>query len=184
MAHRGSEVRARLQLAAVELFQERGFDRTTAAEIAARVGVTERTFFRYFADKREVLFDGQSVLVEALTASIAEAPAGLKPLDTMFRSFRSVVQLLVDNRSFSKPRQAVILATPALQERELAKLEVLSEALALALRARSVPELEATLAARASMAAFAHATLLWLEDEEPSLAERLDEAEKALRAIL
>ncbi len=184
MVQQGSEVRVRLQLAAVQLFGERGFDRVTAAEIAAHVGVTERTFFRHFADKREVLFDGQAVLVEALTASIADAPAGLGTLDTLFHAFRSVTQLLLDNRSFSKPRQAVISATPALHERELAKLEALSEALALTLTARGVPDLEAALGARASMAAFAHATLLWLENEEPGLAERLDQAEQALKALL
>ena len=124
------------------------------------------------------------MLVEALTASIADAPAGLGALDTLFRAFRSVTQLLLDNRSFSEPRQAVISATPALHERELAKLEALSDALALALTARGVPDLEAALGARASMAAFAHATLLWLENEGPGLAERLDKAEQALKALL
>ena len=184
MGQQGSEARVRLQQAAVELFGEHGFDRTTAAEIAARAGVTERTFFRYFADKREVLFDGQAVLVDALTASIASAPAGLRPLDTLFRAFRSVTQLLEGNRSFAEPRQKVISATSALQERELAKLEALSDAVADALKARSVPDLHATLAARAGIAAFAHATISWLESEKPGLAERLDLAEQALRAVL
>jgi AcrR family transcriptional regulator len=184
MASQISEARVRLQQAAVELFREHGYDRTTAAEIAARVGVTERTFFRHFQDKREVLFDGQAVLVDALTASIADAPAGLGPLDTLFRAFRSVTQLLEDNRPFSKPRQEVIATTPALQERELAKLEALSDALALALKRRNVSDLQATLAARAGLAAFAHATISWLENEEPGLAERLNLAEQALRALL
>jgi AcrR family transcriptional regulator len=184
MAQHISEARVRLQQAAVELFREHGYDRTTAAEIAARVGVTERTFFRHFQDKREVLFDGQAVLVDALTASIADAPAGLGPLDTLFRAFRSVTQLLEDNRPFSKPRQEVIATTPALQERELAKLEALSDALALALKRRNVSDLQATLAARAGLAAFAHATISWLENEEPGLAERLNLAEQALRALL
>jgi AcrR family transcriptional regulator len=176
--------RVRLQQAAVELFRERGYDRTTAAEIARRAGVTERTFFRHFPDKREVLFDGQAVLVDALRASIAEAPAELAPLDTLFRAFGSVTSLLEDNRSFSKPRQEVISATPALHERELSKLEALSDALAHALQARGVPELPAALAARAGMASFAHATLAWLEDDQPGLAERLDLAEQALKSLL
>ena len=179
-----SDARVRMQQAAVDLFRERGFDRTTAAEIAGRAGVTERTFFRYFPDKREVLFDGQAVLVEALTASIADAPTGMGPLDTLFRAFRSVTTLLEDNRPFSKPRQEVISATPALQERELAKLEALSDALALALRERGVSQLPAELAARAGMASFAHATLEWLEGDQPALAERLDMAERALKSLL
>ncbi|MGI4802979.1 MAG: TetR family transcriptional regulator [Janthinobacterium lividum] len=184
MAQQGSEARGRLQQAAVELFREHGFDRTTAAEIAARAGVTERTFFRHFADKREVLFDGQAVLINVLTASIAGAPAELGPLDTLFRAFRSITQLLEDNRPFSKPRQEVISATPALHERELTKLEALSDALALALKARDVSDLQADLAARAGMAAFAYATISWLESEEPGLAERLDLAERAMKALL
>jgi AcrR family transcriptional regulator len=183
MAQSASGARMRLQQAAVDLFRERGFDRTTAAEIASRAGVTERTFFRYFADKREVLFDGQAVLVDALSASVADAPSGMAPLDTLFRAFRSVTPLLEDNRSFSKPRQEVISATPALHERELSKLEALSDALALALRARGVPDLPAALAARAGMSAFADATLSWLEDDQLDLAERLDLAEQALRSL-
>ena len=179
----GSDARVRLQRAAVELFRERGYDRTTAAEIAGHAGVTERTFFRHFPDKREVLFDGQAVLVEALTASIAEAPTELGPLDTLFRAFRSVTTLLQDNRPFSKPRQEVISATPALHERELSKLEALSDALASALQARGVPNLPAALAARAGMASFAHATLAWLEDDQPGLAERLNLAERALKSL-
>lgn len=184
MEKSGSAARVRLQQAAVELFQERGYDRTTAAEIAGRAGVTERTFFRHFPDKREVLFDGQAVLVDTLTASIAEAPTELEPLDTLFRAFRSVTTLLQDNRPFSKPRQEVISATPALHERELSKLEALSDALALALRERGVSELPAALAARAGIASFAHATLAWLEDDQLSLAKRLDLAERALKSLL
>ena len=179
-----SDARVRLQQAALELFGERGYDRTTAAEIAARAGVTERTFFRHFPDKREVLFDGQAVLVDALKTSIAEAPTGLGALDTLFHAFRSVTTLLEDNRPFSKPRQEVISATPALHERELSKLEALSDALALSLRARGIPDLPADLAARAGVASFAHATLAWLEDDQPALAEHLDMAERALKSLI
>lgn len=184
MAKQEGDARVRLQQAAVELFRDHGYDRTTAAEIAARAGVTERTFFRHFPDKREVLFDGQAVLTGALTASIADAPSNLGPLDTLFRAFRSVRQLLEDNRPFSKPRHEVISATPALHERELAKMAALSDALALALKARDVPELQATLAARAGVAAFAHATISWLEDAKLDLAARLDLAKRELKALL
>ena len=177
-------VRARLQQAALELFQERGYDRTTAAEIAARVGVTERTFFRYFPDKRETLFGGEAVLRPALTEAIADAPSGLGPLDTLFHAFRSLAPLLEANRPFSLPRQAVVSSTPALHERELAKLEMLADALAAALRARGVGEQPAALAARTGMAAFTHATIAWLEEPEPGLAERLDLVLRDLRQIL
>ena len=183
MDDRGN-ARVRMQRAALELFREHGFERTTAAQIAARAGVTERTYFRHFADKREVLFDGQEILRAALIASMADAPAVLGPLDVLFRAFHSVVPTLEGNRAFAEPRQEVIAATPALQERELAKLAALGDALAEKLRSRRVPELQATLAARAGMVAFARATVAWLEDPSVDLGERLDLAKRGLREIL
>ena len=177
-------LRARLRRAALELFRERGFERATAAEIAARAGVTERTFFRQFPDKREVLFDGEAVLRAALTAAIADAPGGLGPLDTLFRAFRSVLPLLEGNRPYSKPRHEVISGAPALRERELAKTAALADALAAALKARGVADLKAVLAAHAGMAAFVQATISWLDDPGPGLAERLDLAVSELKALL
>ena len=177
-------VRVRLQNAALALFQERGYDQTTAAEIAARAGVTERTFFRHFADKREVLFDGEAILRTALTAAIAGAPDALGPLDTLFYAFRSLQPALENYRQFSKPRHEVISSTPALAERELAKMAALADALAAALRARGTADLPAALAARTGMSAFAHATVAWLDNPEPGLGERLDLAYGALRSLL
>lgn len=184
MAEHADEVGIRLQRAALELFRERGYDRTTAAEIAARAGVTERTFFRYFPDKREVLFDGEAVLRSALLASIADAQSTLGPLDTLFRAFRSVLPLLENNRPFSVPRQAIIAGTPALQEREQAKLAALSDALAIALKARGATDLQSVLAARTGMAAFALAAVAWLELPGPTLGERLDLAFRELAALV
>lgn len=174
----------RLQQAAVELFGERGYDRTTAGEIAARAGVTERTFFRHFADKREVLFDGETILREALTAAVARAPGAFGPLDLLFGAFRSVQALLEGNRAYAAPRQTLIAATPALAERELAKTAALADALAAALQARGVGALRATLAARAGMAAFVQATTAWLEDPTIDLGARLDLAFDELRSVL
>ena len=184
MAKKEDDVRTRLQGAALELFRERGYDRTTAAEIAARAGVTERTFFRHFPDKREVLFDGEAMVRAALTASVADAPAGLGPLDTLFRAFRSFQPALEDNWSYSKPRHEVISATPALHERELAKIAALADALAAALKARGVADLRAVLAAQTGMAAFVHATLSWLDDPNVGLGERFDLAFRELKALL
>ena len=178
------DLRVRLQRAALDLFRERGYDRTTAAQIAARAGVTERTFFRQFPDKREVLFDGEAILRAALTAAVADGPDGPGPLDLLFHAFRSVVPLLEVNRPYAKPRHEVISATPALHERELAKLEVLTEALADALRERGVADLRAVLTAHTGMAAFAHATISWLANPEPGLGERLDLVLSELKAIL
>ena len=179
-----SDVRTRLRKAALALFREHGFDRTTAAGIAARAGVTERTFFRHFPDKREVLFDGEPQVRAALTTAIAEAPAGLGPIDMLFRAFRAFAPLLEANRAYSEPRHLVIAATPALHERELAKVAALTQALAAALQARGVAELAAVLAAGAGMAAFMQATLAWLDDPEVGFGERLELAERELKALL
>ena len=176
MPRSGEPARRRLQQAAVELFCERGYDQTTTAEIAMRAGVTERTFFRHFPDKREVLFDGQAKLRELLTVAITEAPATLKPLEALYRAFRSVEQPLEDNRPFSLPRQQVIDRSPALQERELAKVAALAEALALALRQRGVDERLAALAAQTGMATFRYAVASWFVDPAGGLGAHLDRA--------
>ncbi len=183
MAKIKGDVRTRLQEAALELFGERGYERTTAAEIAARAGVTERTFFRYFPDKREVLFDGEARLRAALVASIADAPAELAPLDVLFRAFQSFESMLIENRLYAKPRQAIIAITPALHERELAKLAALGDALADALQARGVEDMRAVLAARIGMVAFTHATLAWLADPKVSFCERINLAARELKAL-
>ena len=183
MPRNGEHARQRLQQAAVELFIERGYDQTTTAEIAARAGVTERTFFRHFPDKREVLFDGQAKLHELLTGAIARSPAILKPLETLYRAFRSVEKLLEDNRPFSFPRQQVIERTPALQERELAKVAALANALAQALRRRGVDERSATLAARTGMETFRYAVESWLADPAGGLGTHLDRAFDELHGL-
>lgn len=178
------DLRTRLQQSALALFREQGYDQTTAAQIAARAGATERTFFRHFPDKREVLFEGEQVLRAALVTAIDGAPAGLGPLETLFYAFRSTVPLLEANRPFSKPRHDIIAATPALYERELAKLAALTRALADALQARGVDPLPALLAAQTGMAAFAQATVAWLEQPGVGLEKRIELAWEALKGML
>lgn len=58
-----------------------GFEQTTTAQIAERADVTERTYFRHFADKREVLLDGGHELEAAVGAAITAAPDADDPLD-------------------------------------------------------------------------------------------------------
>lgn len=181
--HEG-DARSRLQQAALALFDEQGYEQTTAAQIAARAGVTERTFFRYFPDKREVLFGGEHILRAALLESMASAPAGLGPIDTLFRAFHAVEPMLNANRAFSKPRQAIISAMPALREREAAKHAALTDALAAGLVARGTGELRAAIAAQAAMAAFVYSTLAWLDAPQPGLGERIDLAYRELQTLM
>jgi AcrR family transcriptional regulator len=179
----GAEARRRLQQAALELYRERGFDQTTTAEIAARAGVNERTFFRHFPDKREVLFDGQAALRTALMQAVAEAPDGLQPLEMLLCAFRKAGRILEDNRPFSEPRLEVIAVTPALRERELAKAASLTEAVAEALRQRDVADRLASLAAQTGWAAFHHAAQAWIDDPSQSLDAHLSRAFDDLRAL-
>src|SRR5580692_2342825 len=113
--------RGRLQEAALALYSERGFDQTTAAQIADRAGVTERTYFRHFADKREVLFDGEDDLKGVLADSVEAAPAGLVPLDVLRIAFLASVPLFVAGRAVAEQRARIIDTTPALLERANAK---------------------------------------------------------------
>lgn len=175
--------RTRLQQAALDLFARDGFEAVTAAQIAERAGVTERTFFRHFPDKREVLFDGQNLLLAALKAGLADAPPEANELAALFHAFRSVVPLLEANRPFSEPRQRIIAANPGLREREAAKLTVLVEAMTDALQTRSQSDLRARLAATTGIAAFASVTTAWLEKGEPGLLARIIESEQELRAL-
>ncbi|UOX92223.1 TetR/AcrR family transcriptional regulator [Amycolatopsis sp. FBCC-B4732] len=161
----------RLQQAALELFATRGYEQTTAAEIAQAVGLTERTFFRHFSDKREVLFQGQELLVQAFLDGIAAAPPEASPLEVVASALRSSSAFFPDERRpHSRTRQSVIDRHPALQERERHKLTTLATTVADALRARGVGEPAATLAAESGATVFGIAFGRWLR-EEGSLAD-------------
>ena len=183
MPRSGEDARRRLQEAALELYRERGYDQATTAEIAARAGVTERTYFRHFADKREVLFEGEATLRAALLRTIADAPDGLDPLALLLRAFRSVEDQVEANRGFAAPRQQVIAATPALRERELAKVAAMMDDLTSALRQRGVAERVAGLAAQTGMVAFNDAYSAWLGDPSGGLDVHVRTAFDDLRAL-
>jgi AcrR family transcriptional regulator len=163
----------RLQRAALALFAARGFEQTTAAEIAQSVGLTERTFFRHFSDKREVLFHGQERLVRSFVQGAAAAPDGASPIEVVVAALHGSADFFTDEqRPHSRTRQAVIDQNPALQERELHKLATLGATLAEALRARGVGDLAADVAAQTGITIFGIAFARWIrEGEERSLAD-------------
>jgi AcrR family transcriptional regulator len=183
MPRDGEKVRRRLQEAALELYQDGGYDRTTAAEIAAKAGVTGRTFFRHFADKREVLFGGEDEFAAALTSAILEAPQGMAPLETLFHAFRTVEPILVENRSFSTRRQMVIASNPALQERAQAKRQALAAVVESALVQRQTPQRLARLAAQLGMAAMSSAVTSWFESGSGDLDGHLAQAFEDVRGL-
>jgi AcrR family transcriptional regulator len=153
--------RKRLMTAALDAFLEDGFEQTTVAGIAERAGVTERTFFRHFTDKREVLFEGANLLEQHVVTAITEAPAELGPLDTIAAAYQSAGALM--DREFATRRAAAITANQSLLERELLKLATLSAASADALRNRGVPEPTATVAAEIGVTLFRVAFRRWID---------------------
>lgn len=183
MPRNGEEVRKRLQWAALELFRERGYEETTAAEIAAKAGVTERTFFRHFPDKREVLFDGDAAFTQAVTTAIWNAPKTLGPWDALFFAFDSVKQIFVENRPFTEPRQRVIASSPALQERATAKTRLLTAAVASALCERGLTVPQANLAAQMGMATLSHGVSAWFNNGSIELGEHIVRAFQEARDL-
>jgi AcrR family transcriptional regulator len=158
---------ARLQHAALELFSERGYEQVTAAEIAESAGLTQRTFFRYFSDKRDVLFAGQDTFVEAFLAGAAAAPHDAPPMRVVAAAINGAAAFFTDERRpFSRARQSVIEQNPALQERERHKLAQTAVELGRALRARGIGEPAATLAAESGVTVFSIAFLQWLQPDE------------------
>ncbi len=158
------DARGRLEKAAMELYVERGFDETTVAEIAKRAGLTERTFFRHFADKREVLFAGAAMLQELLVGAVADAPSDLPPVDAAIAGVVAGGALIQERRAFARQRYEIIAANAELQERELIKLASLSVALADTLRGRGVAGHAASLAAEVAVAVFKIAFERWVAD--------------------
>ena len=176
--------RGRLEQAAMELYIERGFEQTSVTEIAKRAGLTERTFFRHFADKREVLFQGASSLQDFLVSSIAGAQDSAAPLDAVATALEAAGARLQERREFSLKRQAVIAAHAGLRERELIKLAALALAMAEALRRRGVTDPAATLAAEAGIAVFKVAFERWInERSQRELPQLIRESLDELRAV-
>ncbi len=111
--------RGRLQEAALALYAERGFDQTTAAQIADRAGLTERTFFRHFVDKREVLFGGSALLKERIVDGVIGRPSyRWRARCSGQRTQNAATTLGEFRRDLSRQRQAVIAGNPELHERE------------------------------------------------------------------
>jgi AcrR family transcriptional regulator len=168
MARWEPDARGRLEQAALALYGERGFENTTVAEIAKRAGVTERTFFRHFADKREVLFGGGAGLQELIVGAVAKAPDSLAPIDAAAAGLEAAgTEFFVqERRDTSRQRQTVIASNPELQERELTKFASLSAAIAGALRQRGLGDPAAGLTAEVAIAVFRTAFERWIDETD------------------
>ncbi len=174
----------RLEQAALELFAERGFEQTTVEDIARRAGLTRRTFFRHFPDKREVLFGDADAFRELFVQNLAAAPATAAPLDAVAVTLEAVGAALQHRHERARRRQRIIAATPELQERELVKLATVAGALAGGLRDRGVGEPAASVTAEAAIAVFRVAFERWVATARPrELVELVHESLDALREV-
>jgi AcrR family transcriptional regulator len=157
--------RERLNAAALDLYASKGFEETTVAEIAQAAGLTERTFFRYFTDKREVLFAGSELLEQQMVDGAAQAPQDATPLEVIRAAVEaSAAYFPDDRRAYSRQRAIIINANPQLMERELRKMSTLAASLAKALDARGIPEPTATLAAQSGVTVFRVSFAEWIAD--------------------
>jgi AcrR family transcriptional regulator len=186
MARWEPDARGRLEKAAMELFEEHGYETTTVEEIAARAGLTERTFFRYFADKREVLFSGSKDLEKNIVDRIEGAPEEAGPLDIVAAALEAAGRALQELREmrFVRARYALVTKYSEIQERELIKLASLASAIAKALRARGISEPAASLAAEAGIAVFKIGFEQWVTEKKPlGLDGHIRAAVGALKAV-
>jgi AcrR family transcriptional regulator len=176
--------RGRLEEAALALYSEHGFENTTVADIAGQAGLTERTFFRHFADKREVLFGGASRFQDELLAPVVSAPDSASPLEAVAAGLAAAAALLEDRRDFARRRQTIIGASAELRERELSKFAALADALAVALVERGLTESAARLTAEVALAVFRNAFERWLEDgNDEGFAQLIRESLDELMAL-
>jgi AcrR family transcriptional regulator len=167
------DARVRLQEAALALYGERGYEATTVAEIAERAGLTKRTFFRYFADKREVLFWGSELLEQQMVAAIEAAPAPVTAVGLIGAALDAAAVRFEEVREFARPRHRIISSSPELQERELIKAASLAAAMARALRARGIDGTAATLAAQLGTSVMHVAFEQWVTDPDKAPFQRV-----------
>ncbi|HXA59786.1 MAG TPA: TetR family transcriptional regulator [Streptosporangiaceae bacterium] len=170
----------------MELYVERGFDETTVAEIAKRAGLTERTFFRHFADKREVLFAGEELVPDRVARLMAEAPPSLGPMELITEGLAPTAAEIFEGRGldYLLRRRAAIDAEPALHERELRKFSLMSQALEQGFRDRGVDDLTAQLAAEIAVTTLRIAVTRWLNQHgDPDLPATINQTLAAMRHL-
>jgi len=181
------DAQGRLAQAAMELFAERGYEQTTVADIAARAGLTERTFFRHFADKREVLFPVGTWFRDLFVEAVEAAPQDATPLQAARLAVEAAAVELQEarGRDFAAARRRIVAANAELRERELSKLAEVAAAVAAAQRGRGVEEPLASLTAELALAAFRVAFDRWVaDDEQRSLPQLVDESLAGIAAAV
>ncbi|MGI9004876.1 MAG: TetR family transcriptional regulator [Streptosporangiaceae bacterium] len=184
MSRWNPDAEGRLTKAAITLFAEQGYDETTVAEVAEAAGLTKRTFFRYFSDKREVLFNGSHALQESWIGGIETAPLDVSPMAAVSAGLDEIAELFAGRHPYARTRSQIIAANPELQERELMKLQALAGAIKAALVDRGVPVSASILASQAAVTVFHVAFARWVEQDDPAALKRLmNESLEELRSV-
>jgi len=167
------------------LFEERGYAKTTVGDIAVRAGLTERTFFNHFSDKREVLFAGSAQFVARIVEAARAAPKSVPPLDVVLAAYEAMNDFFEQRRPFARRRSALIAAHPELQERELVKMLSVAAALTEVLEQRGASATAATLAAQTGGAIMRVGFEQWTRDaKDRSLTFHLRAARRQLEGII
>ena len=178
----GSE--ERLKRAALELFEEQGYENTSVVQISKRARVTTRTFFRYFSDKREVLFAGSEELRAALIERILQAPDIGEPLRVVIGALSEFDWENLGSRNSQRRRQKVLAANPELLERDLIKNHSVAVGFMDALQQRGVDADIARLAAYVGIQLFITAYIHWLEAEPKADLAMMSESLMSLLASI
>ncbi|GAB3795874.1 TetR/AcrR family transcriptional regulator [Micromonospora zhanjiangensis] len=186
MARWQPDARERLQQAALDLFAEQGFAATTVPAITARAGLTTRTFFRHFADKREVLFADEAELPAYAEQLVTEAPADTSPLAIILEGLRAVAEARFEGRKDTVRQWRAIVATDAgLRERELQKRSTLAAALRNGFHARGLDPTRAALLAETAATLMYVSVTAWLEtDDDRKLYDIIESTLATLQATL
>lgn len=172
--------------AALDLFAARGYAEVTVREVAAAARVGERTLYRYFADKEDLLFAEDEDWRAALRAAIAQQPAGETPFTVLRGASAAVARALEDRREEVRRRADVITSAPALVARERDKHAAWAVVLAQGLHERGVAPGEAALLGRIAVACYDEALTRWLAQDGPrrTLASELDATFAQLAALV
>ncbi len=188
MARWQPDATGRLQHAAVTLFLERGYSDVSVADIADRAGLTKRTFFNHFPDKREVLFAGAAALEASVLAHLGQIPSGTDALEACVTALtRAGHAELSSYREVAHLRAGLIASSTELQERDLIKRASMTSALAAALEQRGVTQRRAALTAQAAVSVFITAYGDWGEqvdaDLEPLMQRTLTELRTSVAGV-
>jgi AcrR family transcriptional regulator len=178
------DTRGRLERAAIELYLEQGFDQTTVAQITRHAGLTTRTFFRHFADKRDVLFVGADELRERVAKTIAAAPPAWSAVRAAASGLSIAAAALQMRRDEAQDRRKLIRATPELRERELIVFASVAETVAEALSERGVDDRAARVTAEAMLSAFRVAFEYWGDHPDRELPQLVDETLDELKGVI